>query len=95
MPLERNLEDKVVAWAEKMGGEAVKLIDDGGRGWPDRTIFLPNCEIIIPELKRPVKNKRYEQQKRRISFLQRLGFAADFVESMDELNKLYEEHYSR
>jgi hypothetical protein len=93
MPLERDFEDDVVKWAERMGGEAVKLIDDGGRGWPDRTIFLPNAEILIPELKRPKKNHRYEQQKRRITFLQRLGFAADFCENMNELNRLYEGYY--
>jgi hypothetical protein len=93
MPLEKDYEEDVVAWAKDMGGEAVKLIDDGGRGWPDRTIFLPNAEIIIPELKRPRKNKRYEQQKRRIAFLKRLGFAADFCENMHELERLYERFY--
>ena len=93
MALEANLEKKVVKWAEERGGEAIKLIDDGGRGFPDRTIVLPDRKLLFTELKRPKRNKWYEQQRRRIYFLQRLGFAADFVESIDGLEELYREFY--
>lgn len=91
--LERNLETKVCDWAEKMGGKALKLVDEGETGWPDRTIFLPNRTILIPELKRPKKNKRSYAQQRRIAWLKSLGFPTAFIESMAELRQLYMDFY--
>ena len=91
MAVEADLERAVCQWAVDHGGEALKLKIDGERGFPDRTIFLPGGKILIAELKRPGKNKRSEQQKRRVAWLQSLGFAAEFVESMDDLERLYDQ----
>lgn len=91
--LEAHLEDDVIKWAEDREGEAYKLKLDNRRGWMDRTIFLPDRKILLPELKRPKKNKRYHQQKVFVERLQELGFPAAFIQSIDELEALYHEHY--
>jgi hypothetical protein len=91
--IEADLEREVVKWAIANGGRALKLKIDNERGFPDRTIFLPDGEILIPELKRPGKSKKYEQQKRNIAWLQDLGFAAAFVDSLGELEELHREFY--
>jgi len=93
MALESDFEKQVVRWAADRGGEALKLKIESERGFPDRTIFLPEGEILIPELKRPRNGKQYEQQRRRVAWLQRLGFASDFISSMEELEELYDNHY--
>lgn len=89
MKLESDLQRRVVQWADDLGGYAVQLVDQQ-RGWPDLTIFLPDAKIVIPELKRPGKNKRYQMQKVWVKRLQRLGFAADFCQSLDEVKELLE-----
>jgi hypothetical protein len=88
--LESDLEREVVKWAEDLGGYALKLKDEE-RGWPDRTILLPDATIVFPELKRPKRQKRYHMQKLWIDRLQRLGFAADFCESMEDVANLVAE----
>ena len=93
--LESSIEANVIRWAEgRMSGDALKLKGDGGRGFPDRTLLLPGSKIVFPELKRPGKGKRYEQQKRRIARLQELGFAADFCESLDDVIELFWRYYT-
>ena len=87
--IEDDIEKQVVKWAEAEGGEALKLVIYSERGWPDRTIFLPGGRIAIPELKLPSKNKKYEQQKRRVAWLRSLGFASDFCTSLDQVKELF------
>lgn len=85
--LEKDLEKRVCDWADDLGGYALKLKDEE-RGWPDRTIWLPGGRVIVPELKRPGRQKRYEQQKRWVERLQRLGHAAGFCETLTDVERL-------
>ena len=86
--LEKDIEAEVVEWAGDLGGFAAKLVDDAGRGFPDRTIFLPGGRIIFPELKLPRQNKKYHMQKVWQERLTRLGFAAGFCESLVDVQRL-------
>ena len=71
------------------GGYSVKLKIEGERGWADRTIFLPDRQIIIPELKRPGKNDGGSfNQKKWVRRLAGLGFPTAFCETLDEVKAL-------
>ncbi len=48
--LESTLETDIVNWVEDQGGRAVKLKVDGERGFPDRTIFMPDGRMIFVEI---------------------------------------------
>lgn len=87
--LESDLEDEVVQWAKSEGGYAVKLYLASERGWADRTIWLPEGRVILPELKRPGKNDGGSiNQKKWRRRLRELGFATDFCETLDEVKAL-------
>ena len=87
--LESGLESKVVKWAEAQGGEAPKLVLVNERGFPDRTLLLPGGRMLLVELKRPGKSKKYEQQKKWVNRLQELGFVADFFDNLDDIERAY------
>ena len=84
---EAKFEEDVVAWAEELGGEAYKLKKDNQRGWPDRTIFLPGGQLIIPELKVP-RGGRKRQQIDQVARLRELGFRSGFCESLEDVKRL-------
>jgi hypothetical protein len=86
---ESDLEADVIAWANSQGGYALKLKIDGQRGFPDRTIFLPGSQLIIPELKKPNKNDGGSvNQKKWVRRLSELGFSTAFCESLDDVKAL-------
>ena len=85
---ESELENDVVEWAESQGGFALKLKIEGQRGWPDRTILLPDHRIVFAELKRPNKNRYSINQEIWIRRLINLGFPAGFYESLDDVKGL-------
>ena len=87
--LESDFEKEVVRWAIREGGLALKLKIENDRGWPDRTIILPGGFIGFAELKRPKgSTKKYEQQKRKIAWLKKMGFPAAFCDTIDEIEDL-------
>lgn len=88
--LESTLEDDVVKWAEDQGGRALKLKLENERGFPDRTIILPGARIAIPELKRPKRHKRYQQQIEFVAWLQAMGVPSAFCETLDDVVELFE-----
>lgn len=90
---ESDVEKQVVDWVIDMGGKAVKLKDESEIGFPDRTIFLPNGEIILTELKHPKKGRTSHMQHMWYSRLRKLDFAVGFCRSLDEVIQLYERHY--
>ena len=53
MRSEKEIEDAYVAWVERNEGKAYKLIEDGRRGFPDRTVLFPGCRAIFVEFKKP------------------------------------------
>jgi hypothetical protein len=91
---EADFEDEVVNWAESRGGYALKLQIIGERGWGDRTIFLPERRLIIPELKKPGKNDGGSVNQRKwVRRLSELGFPTAFCESIDDVERLLWESY--
>jgi hypothetical protein len=91
--IEADVETQVVKWAKAQGGLAVKLKDEAEIGFPDRTLFLPGRQIIIPELKRPKGGRKSHMQKVWRDRLQALGFPVEFCKSLDEVVDLYERSY--
>lgn len=86
--LESDLENDVVEWADSEGGYAVKLKLDNERGWADRTIWLPGRRVIIPELKRPKRNRQSVNQKKWVRRLTALGFPTAFCENLEQVKEL-------
>jgi len=90
---EAKLEEQVVEWADGLGGYALKLKIDGERGFQDRTIWLPERRVIIPELKRPGKNDGGSvNQKKWVRRLRALGFPTGFCETLDDVKRLLGEY---
>lgn len=48
---ETAIENYLVAGVEAKGGKCIKLIDQGRRGFPDRTVLMPGAQIIFVETK--------------------------------------------
>lgn len=91
---ESDLERNVVKWAEDQGGYALKLKIEGQRGWADRTIFLPERRLILPELKKPGKNDGGSvNQHKWVRRLSELGFPTGFCESIEDVERLLWEFY--
>lgn len=84
--LESDLEDEVVKWAEDRGGVALKLKLEE-RGFPDRTILMPNGVVCFVELKRKKKSKTYHTQKLWCNRLRALGFHAEFCSTIDDVRR--------
>lgn len=65
--LESKLEERCVAKIEARGGLALKLRPPTGKGYPDRTVFLPGCRVWCPEVKRlklgQISAQQYEWQR--------------------------------
>lgn len=81
---EADLEREVIAWAAEVGGYALKLKDEE-RGWPDRTIWLPDGQVIVPELKRPRGGRASYMQRVWIERLQKLGHRSGFCKTLEEV----------
>ena len=95
MARELDFEREVCAYAEAEGGRALKLKIENERGFPDRTIILPDGCIAFPELKRASgSTKKYEQQKRMIAWLRSMGLPAAFCHNMDEVKRLCQEGFN-
>jgi len=88
--VEKHLETDVCKFAKELGGYALKLQIASEGGWMDRTLFLPEGRIILPELKREdgKGSKRYMQGVW-IERLQSLGFDAGFCDCIEDVHRLY------
>ena len=84
MTLEKDIEDAFVAFVELLGGKCYKLKCDGRRGWPDRTVIMPNGLIVFVEFKKP-GGKLSPNQVTTISILRGLGCNVMTGDSLDEL----------
>ena len=60
-PLEINIEERFVAYVTKRGMWCPKTIVLGRRGFPDRTLFLPDGRVFFIEFKRYRKRPRATQ----------------------------------
>ncbi len=61
--LETKLELRCVAKVEALGGQALKLVLLGLKGWPDRTCILPGGRIFFIEVKRTSRNHGVSRQQ--------------------------------
>ena len=86
--LESEFEKEVVRWVKEQGGMALKLKNEE-RGFPDRTIILPQGFIAFGELKRAgTSSKKYHMQEVWVNTLKKFGFPAGFCETLDEVKDL-------
>lgn len=91
---EADFEKDVVKWADDNGGDAYKLVQAGGQGWPDRTIYMPDGVSFIAELK-TAHGAVKPAQIRRIARLRQLGHVAGLCRSMADVIALYNEALAR
>lgn len=78
--LERDIEAKVVRWAQAHGILVLKLNLIGNTGWPDR-LFLHRGRVVFIEFKRP-GDKLERNQPERVDELQRRGFTVGVVDNV-------------
>jgi hypothetical protein len=71
IPREAVIEEYLRTKVEDLGGQAIKFLDPGQRGAPDRLIIIPNHPVVFVELKRPLRHhllsdaqKRYHRRLR-------------------------------
>lgn len=85
--IEKELEAYLVAEWHKVGGRALKLIEVGRRGFPDRTLMLESGKIAFVELKTPT-GKVSTSQARRIDELREMGLNVYLVTSREEVDRV-------
>lgn len=87
MQLEASLERYFVKQCAKKGWDAVKLIDAGRAGWPDRTVFKPAADLFMIELKTE-EGTLSKIQAHRIKKLRLLGFRVYVTYGKDQINEV-------
>ena len=81
MLFESDIEKRLVAGVENLGGVCLKFGQDG---WPDRLVVLPQGRLIWVELKRP-DGELATLQKWRIKTLRRLGQEVENPWTMEQV----------
>lgn len=83
---EIKLEERCVAKVEAIGGAALKLAPAGTRGFPDRTVFLPEGIIFLVEFKRRGKaaSGLARQQHAWHVFFNQLGFKVHIIDTDED-----------
>jgi hypothetical protein len=89
--LERSIEDRCVQKIEALGGKAFKLVLAGSRGFPDRTVLLPDGRCWFCEFKRPQTGVVSAQQRKFKFMLNLLGFHVYHVDNDAEFDSILEE----
>ncbi len=87
MIYESDIEEMLVKGIEKLGGQCIKLGQDG---WPDRIAALPNGVTVWVELKRP-DGRVADLQKWRRSQLLRIGHLVETPMSKEDVRRLLQE----
>jgi hypothetical protein len=82
--LESDVEDKVVAAANRMGILHAKLNLSGRRGWPDRVFLFPGRHALFIEFKRPGKKTVDKLQEYIHGQLRKLGFTVLVVNTVPD-----------
>lgn len=98
--LESDIERKLCIAIRKEGGACLKLINQGKRHFPDRTIGLPGGFIAFAECKRNTKDGvlRTGQKRWRRILQKRLGFPYFTVRTQADINKIlvaYRRYYDK
>lgn len=84
MIFESDIERKLVTGIEKLGGECIKIGQDG---WPDRLAILPGGSVIWIETKRP-DGRVDPLQKWRSAKLRKLGHRVEIPWNKEDVEKL-------
>ena len=87
MQLESSLERYFVKQCAKRGWRAIKLIDAGRAGWPDRGVFKPDGRIFWAELKTET-GKLSKIQEHRIKQLRLLNQTVYVMVGKDEIDRI-------
>ena len=98
--LERALEDRCVAKVEARGGLALKLAPAGTRGFPDRTIFMPEngtgpAYVWFAEFKRRKVGEVSAQQHRWRVLLHGMGYGFYTIDTDEQFDAAMERELSR
>jgi hypothetical protein len=83
---ESAVENYLKTGVEAKGGECAKLVDEGRRGFPDRTVLMPGAQIIFIETK-TLGGKLESWQRRRIDRLCKLGFRVEILWDCIQVDK--------
>ena len=89
--LESALELRCVAKVEAIGGKALKLKLEGVRGFPDRTVLLPDGRCFFVEFKREQIGVVSAQQRKFKFMLNLLGFEVYLADTDAEFDSILEE----
>ena len=83
--IEKDIERKLVALVKKYGGRCEKLVNVGCKGFPDRTILLPNGKTIYVETKRPKGGRYSAMQNKWRDWLHALGCSYYRIKDVEQL----------
>jgi hypothetical protein len=86
---EQRIEQQFVRWCERNQLPCLKLVLQGQRGWPDRTILLPSGRIAVIEFKTD-DGVVSPQQRYWLERLTQLGFANGVARSKEEAIRIVE-----
>lgn len=83
MPLEKDVEGRVVHWWEKIRGlPTTKLNGQNNRGKPDRVFWAPNGTPVIIEFKAPGE-KPSKLQEHHLAQFYALGYAVAWYDEAE------------
>lgn len=83
--IEKDIEKKLVALVKKHGGRCEKLVNVGCKGFPDRTVLLPDGLIIFVETKRPRGGRYAAMQNKWRDWLLALGHSYYRIKDIEQL----------
>ena len=88
-PLEKDLENQCVKYAARFGCKAIKLVDIGRKGFPDRSILCPSGKAFFVEFKR-IGGKVSKSQIEYHAAIVDLGFDVWIVDNFTRFKKILE-----
>lgn len=86
--LEKEIEAACVKYAECWKCKALKLIDRGRKGFPDRSIFCPNGKLFLVEFKRPNEKPTQVQLEYHAALID-LGFDIWLCDNLEQFKKIF------
>ena len=87
---ETEIEKKLKARIELIGGKCFKFVSPGMNGMPDRICVLPGGEVFFVETKAPGKKPRPLQEKRHRE-LRAFGHKVYVVDTEEDISGVLEE----
>ena len=88
--LEKEIEQRLVEAAKRVGGLALKFVSPGYDGMPDRLLLLPGGRMSFVEVKAPGMKPR-PLQRRRHELLRGLGFRVYVLDAGEQIEQIIKE----